>query len=53
MYKDSFVHVNFGSGFTNKINVNKGVKQGDPMASSLYSMGPFFGSPLSPHQGSD
>ena len=36
MYKDSFVHVNFGSGFTNKINVNKGVKQGDPMASSLY-----------------
>ena len=36
LYKESYVHVNFGLGFTNEIPVNEGVKQGDPMASSLY-----------------
>ena len=36
LYNDSFVHVNFGCGLSNQIPVKKGVKQGDPMASTLY-----------------
>jgi len=36
LYSQTFVHVNFGYGITAAIAILKGVKQGDPMASSLY-----------------
>lgn len=36
LYKDVSVSVNFGGGLTNRISFQKGVRQGDPMASSLY-----------------
>jgi len=36
LYKDTFVHTNFGEGITSRILIEKGVKQGEPMSSLLY-----------------
>jgi len=36
MYTDIFVHINTGSSLTQPIKFQKGVKQGDPMANSLF-----------------
>jgi hypothetical protein len=38
MYSSIFVHVNTGKGLTKLIPFEKGVKQGDPMASALYGL---------------
>jgi len=36
LYKDIFVLINFGEGIASRIPIEKGVKQGDPLASLLY-----------------
>jgi len=39
LYKDTYDNVNFGEGITRPIPIERGVKQGISMASSLYCLG--------------
>jgi len=36
IYRKTFIYANYGTGITDRIEIQRGVKQGDPIASSLY-----------------